>query len=370
MKKILLMIIALSMLLCIVGCSNRMDNDSYVSDEYVDKSFIGDNSVSKEDGYTGSQGNQAVGSGDKLVIDGISSGDSWWPSGSSNSNSNSNSSNKPSVDTGTLPSVNDQTNYVTKLIKNFTIQSETQEFDKAIASLQELIASYNGYIENSSVESNTYTNYSKKTAKYSIRIPSDVADEFVNSASGLLHITNSTSNVTDISLEYYTMQRKQEILEGERTALQAMLEKANSTSEILSLRERLNNILQEIGTLETKLAVYDSQVSYSTIKLNVYEVVHYTVVEEEPTFWEKIGEAISGSWNNFVDGAVNFIIWFIYAIPALIIISGLLTLVLVLYFKAKRLGNNNTNKSKFVRTRKQKKKTDKTDNSNDEGNYI
>lgn len=331
MKKILaLILISIMTITCFASCSRSDTNvDSDYYPEY-DSSYDSDVSM---------------GESGKLQIDGITSdGPSWGlgSGGSSNSNSNSSSNNNSS-----LPSVNDQQQHATKIIKNFTLSAETKEFDQAIADLEQLLVNYNGYIENSSIVGNTYgdENVKKRTAKYSIRIPSENAENFVKSATGLLNVTNSTSTVQDISLSYYTMQRQLEILGSEKIALQKMLEGTNSTSTILDIRRQLTSVITEMETLQTKLAVYDSQVSYSTIKLNVYEVVEYTKIKTLK-FGDRFVDAIKGSWLNAVSGVQEFIIWFIYAIPALIVTGGLVALAIFIYIKAKKHGNNPIEKIK------------------------
>ena len=345
MKKIILVLMILSVVICMVGCGNKSEAD-YSNNDYFDTSYI-DGTQSGDVGVEMNNGN--------LVIDGITSGGKS-PSYdvSVGAGGSSNSSNNSSTNTNTLPSVNNQQNYTNKVIKNFEIQSETKEFNQAIVSLNNLLSQVNGYIENSSITNRKYTNYSQQVAKYSIRVPSDLAEDFVNGTSSFVHVTSSQSKVTDISLEYNTLKRNLETVEKERVALQAMLEKATSTNEILNIRNQLTNIIKEIETMETKLAIYDSQVSYSTIKINIYEVVDYTVQKEEPKFLERLGTAIVESWSSFVDGMGNFVIWFVYAFPALLIIGGLIAAVLAVYFKAKKLDP----------TQPKKKKIKKKDNSN------
>lgn len=355
MKRFLALLSAIIlMLVCLVGCSNKLDSDNY----YPEYGSSDNSDVGIEMGGNG-----------QLIIDGISPGTPSIGVGSNSGNS-SNSNNSSNMGKNELPSVNEQVQYPTKVIKNFVLQAETKKFDEALSELQRLLGIFNGYIENSSIVGNTIgaAHVKQRTAQYSIRIPSDKVEDFVGMTTSLFNITSSNSTVQDISLNYYTLQRKLEILGSEKVALQAMLEKATTTTEILNIRKQLTNIIEDMESTQTLLAVYDSKVSYSTVKLNVYEVVEYTVVEEEPNFGGRFVNAIKGSWNNVIDGIQNFLIWLIYALPALIIIIGAIAIFIFIYIKIKKKDFTKKN----IKKTHEKKPKEKVDikNDNQEDSYF
>jgi hypothetical protein len=90
---------------------------------------------------------------------------------------------------------------------------------------------------------------------------------------------------------------------------------------MLKVQERLYDVIEEIEALQTKLNLYDGQVAMSTVRLSLREVIVYTaVVEPDPTFGERIGEAFRESWADFGEGCQDFAVWFVEAFPTLLVL--------------------------------------------------
>ena len=48
----------------------------------------------------------------------------------------------------------------------------------------------------------------------------------------------------------------------------------------------------------------------------------------EPTFGERVAEAFTESWKSFAEGCQNFAVWFVYAVPTILIIAAVLLFLL------------------------------------------
>ena len=88
----------------------------------------------------------------------------------------------------------------------------------------------------------------------------------------------------------------------------------------------------------------DVDVAFSTISINIQEVVEYTKEVKTTTFFERIGTAITDSWNTFLSFIEGCLTFFIFAVPYLIII----VLIIVIVVKANRKRNNKTASKKKV----------------------
>jgi hypothetical protein len=133
--------------------------------------------------------------------------------------------------------------------------------------------------------------------------------------------------------EYYDIQARIRVLESERAAYEEMLKQSMDIDYLLQVKDRLYNVIEEIESYETRLRVYDSLVSYSTVYLTVDEVVEYTRVKvEEPTWGERLVEAFKESWQDFAKGFQNFTVGFLYAIPTLMVL-GVIAVVVVLILR-------------------------------------
>lgn len=225
--------------------------------------------------------------------------------------------------------------FAAKIIKTVNMNTETKEYDLAIAELDRLITENGGFVESSSAngQSLDYSGVYRRSAKYTIRIPAEKLESFLSASQQLLNVTYSHSTSENVTAEYYDIQSRLEVLRTERDALNAMLEKATDVDSMLSIRDRLYNVIEEIEAYETRLRVYDSLVSYSTVHMSVDEVVEYTKVQvEEPTWGERLIEAFKESWQDFADGFQDFTVGFLYAIPTLMVL-GLIAVGVVLILR-------------------------------------
>lgn len=223
--------------------------------------------------------------------------------------------------------------FASKIIKTVTMNTETKEYDRALAELDRLITENGGFVESSSAngQSLDYNGVYRRSAKYTIRIPAEKLNDFLSASQQLLNVTYSHSTSENITAEYYDIQSRLEVLRTERDALNGMLEKATDVDSMLSIRDRLYNVIEEIESYETRLRVYDSLVSYSTVHMTVDEVVEYTKVQvEEPTWGERLVEAFKESWENFADGFQDFTVGFLYAIPTLLVLAAIATGVILI----------------------------------------
>jgi hypothetical protein len=172
-----------------------------------------------------------------------------------------------------------------------------------------------------------------------LRIPAEKLDAFLNEVGGMVHVTSQNSNVQNVTSEYYDIEARLKVLESERTVYERMLENAKTTSEMLSIQDRLYNVISEIEAFKTRLRVLNSQVSYSTVTMNLSEVVEYSKIQEaDASFGDRIYEAFVTSWQNFADNAQDFAVWFIRAFPTLLVLAspGIVAWIIVGTLKAKR----------------------------------
>ena len=112
-----------------------------------------------------------------------------------------------------------------------------------------------------------------------------------------------------------------------------MLSEATSINTMITLEERLYDIIYEIESYKTAIKVYDSKVAYSTVTLNVREVVDLTPIDADDSFGSRFKNAISESWDNTVSFLEDTAIFLVYAAPVFgvmaICVVGVAVVVLV-----------------------------------------
>lgn len=234
---------------------------------------------------------------------------------------------------GSLPSLVGG-EYERKIIKTANISAETKEFDAAITYVENLCISNGGYIESSSIRGRSINSkYNYRYANYTIRIPAENLDAFSGELGNTLNIISSSSNANEVTSVYYDIKSRIEVLELQKASLQEMYDNYTDYKDIgslLDLQDKLFDVIAEIESYQTQIKLYDDQVAYSTVNLNISEVVDYTEDTEDDTFFQKLGDAFVGGWKTFTDIISGISIALAYILPELVIAAVAVTIVLIL----------------------------------------
>ncbi len=200
-----------------------------------------------------------------------------------------------------------------KLIKTVNMDVETEEFDGLITKLRERVGELKGYIESSNIRGNIRYQESRN-ATITIRVPSGELENFVNEVAEISNIVRRSENVSDITLTYVDVESRKKALEIEQERLHSLLEKAESVEDIITIEGRLSEVQYELQSYASQLLVYDNQVDYSTIHLNISEVKRLTP-QEEPSILERITEGFSDNFSAATKMLVDLFIGIIILSP-------------------------------------------------------
>ena len=101
-----------------------------------------------------------------------------------------------------------------KLIRTMTLETETEDLDTLLASLDQKIKTLGGYVENKNIR-NGSANASRRYryANLTIRVPVDQLDAFVEHVSGASNVVHYSENAKDITLSYVATQSRITALE-------------------------------------------------------------------------------------------------------------------------------------------------------------
>ena len=117
--------------------------------------------------------------------------------------------------------------------------------------------------------------------------------------------------------------------EKEEENLLEMMDRTSTISEMIEIEDRLSEVQYELLMAKNNLSSMDTDVEYSTITVNVREVMAYSNVpsDEPTTFFGKLAKSFIGGWTVFFD-IVKFIIYAIVAlIPEIIIVTLIIILI-------------------------------------------
>lgn len=212
-----------------------------------------------------------------------------------------------------------------KLIKNANLSIETQTFTDCIDALVEQIRVFGGYIENSSVYGNEQ--YERRSAEYTIRIPEEQYDHFLEGLLTVGSIISRTESVEDVTLQYTDVESRIRSLETEYNTLLAILEKCDNVSDVIEVQNRITDVTSELDSYKSRLRMYDNFISYCTIYIHVNEVRTFTEPTENITLWQRITRDIRYNYADLGDWMIDFFIWLVSALPILLVIAVIVLLI-------------------------------------------
>ena len=214
---------------------------------------------------------------------------------------------------------------VRKLIKDVSLTIQTKTFDDFMSGLQNEIDQYGGYVQKSNIAGNSYTSSSNRSATVVAKIPADKLDGFLSLVSSAGNVVSKTENVQDVTSNYIDTESHISALKTEQDSLLKLLEKADNLSDILSIQDRLTDV-------RTELESYDNLVAYSTVTMEIREVEQIKPAEKLG-MWQEIGSNLTKNLTDIGHGFRSFFIWFVSALPYLLLIAVVVTAVILIIRK-------------------------------------
>ncbi len=266
-----------------------------------------------------------------------------------------------------------------KIIYQSNVVMETMTYQETYTHLCDLIEKYGGRIEYESYDNQMRSflrdNSGKgklviSTNKLTVRVPSSNYAAFMRDGLSLGNVLSRNQSIIDKTSEYNTNKSYVDILNDEAEYLGKQLQVLENELKEAQAGDRhyddiilnMKQIAQRKDQVEKELVPYkrtmdeiDDKVAMSTITIELREVNEYTkvvepVVEEEPSF----GDRISETWNSAIDSLVsmfqNIFLFLIDAIPVIVglAIFGILFLIVWKIVRRKMRKNREKRENKPV----------------------
>ena len=209
-----------------------------------------------------------------------------------------------------------------KLIRKVWLDVETNDMEALLKTVEEKIVQLGGYVENRQIQNASISSaYRHRYGSLTVRIPAEKLDSFISDMDGVSNIVSNKETTEDVTLSYVENESRVKALETEQTRLLELLAKAETMDDILQIESRLTDIRGELEAVKGTLRVYDNLVNYSTVYLDIDEVVEYT--EPEP-------ETLVKSWKNMVRALGNFLVFLVVALPYLLPFAVVIAVIVLL----------------------------------------
>lgn len=255
-----------------------------------------------------------------------------------------------------------------KLVYTANIEVEVKDFEEAVQQVKDQLSKFNGVVQYENYwDSSPYNFYlegysSEGYRNYdaTVRVPTKDFETFTSSIDSIGHTKRSSTQVDNISQQYYDSKAYLDSYKEQLKVLQGMYSKANTIEEMLTIEQRISNVNAEIMKLTTEIKSMDMDVAYSTIELHITEVRDYSETPrevEEKKFISEVKDTFLLSCSNFIEFMQDLILAAVYNFWKIIII----VVVVYLLRLANKKGKINIKQMlsgirNWFRTRKERRK--------------
>lgn len=229
-----------------------------------------------------------------------------------------------------------------KIIYSANVQVETTDFDGTLGKLDKLVEEYGGWVEASSVNGSNYADrsrghVSRRSASYTLRIPSERFQDLMGSLSDLGNVPYSHIYTENVSAQYYDVQARLVAYTTQEQRLLEMMEIAETVEDVILLEDRLTEVRYQIESLQSTLNNWDRQVSFSSIYLDISEVQEYSPEPQvQPSYGQRLKTALLEGLHDTGDFFKELLVDLLGALPVLLILAALIVIVVLLVKKFRK----------------------------------
>lgn len=202
-----------------------------------------------------------------------------------------------------------------KIIKAADCRFEVKKMKESMDAIELSVKKYSAFIGSSNLELQN----PMLEQKLMIRVPSDYFEPLLKEImSQAKYINYQRVTSDDIAKEFVDLEsRLRTKREVEQRYTEILRHKAGTIEELLKAEQQIGELHEDIEATISRINFLRDQVRYSTIKLELYQVVEQTIadVKTGPTIWEKFSTAFTSG----LTGAVDLLVALMYLWPVLLI---------------------------------------------------
>ncbi|WP_394758775.1 DUF4349 domain-containing protein [Flavobacterium sp.] len=155
----------------------------------------------------------------------------------------------------------------TKIIKTGNLRFESSDLESSFQTIQKSVTKHKAIIQNDNSGKDDYSVY----RNFTIRIPNQDFDAFISEISqGVSHFDRKEISQQDVTEEFIDIEARMNAKKKLEARYLQLLTKANKVSEMLEIEKQLAEIREEIEAKEGQLKYMQSQVSMSTVSIEMY----------------------------------------------------------------------------------------------------
>ena len=212
-----------------------------------------------------------------------------------------------------------------KQIFRYKLSLQTVGYDELLSRIRTEAKSLGGFVE--SLEEDQYN--SLRSATLEIRVPAEKAEAFTDGIAGAAVVTSRSVSSEDVTMEYVDVETRIANLESERQALNAMMEKAVSVDDLITIQSRLSDVQYELESYTARRNKLAELVGLSEIVFYVREVAQESELEKTRSIWEESGSGFINTLRGLGVFFRNLFVGFVSALPVLLILAAILLAIIL-----------------------------------------
>jgi hypothetical protein len=206
-----------------------------------------------------------------------------------------------------------------KLIKDGNMRIKTNDIEASKKQLDGLLKEFQGYFESENLENDDQsTRYNLR-----VRLPAQRFEGFIVALeTGDDEVESKYVQTRDVTEEYIDVVTR---LKNERAYMvryQALLAKASTVKDILSIEESIRKLQEEIESREGRLKYLNDQIAFSTLNIELYKEKPYKYASrQKDPFGERVKKSLSNGWSFIVGLALLLVaMWPLWLIGAGVVV--------------------------------------------------
>ena len=247
-----------------------------------------------------------------------------------------------------------------RIVYTVDVQIQTTAFMSGIRTLLTAVGNMEGYVESANVQGRDMrTPDTERSANYTLRMYSERLSDFLVILEDNYNLVSLRQTSTDVSANYRHGDSTLDDLRDQEARLLRDLENTRLDAEDrLEFEQRLAQVQSSIRSYERQQYTLNDDVLYSTVNVQLREVIFIEDAEEEEaeeipelTFGERLSVAVERAIDGFVAFCQGFLIVLIRFLPILIILIILAIIAYLVYrvvrllierYRKKNLSHKNT----------------------------
>lgn len=218
-----------------------------------------------------------------------------------------------------------------KIIQNADLTLQVKDVPATVDQISELTVEIGGYL----VNSRQYRYEDKISASLSVKVPADKLTSMVATISGYGELSDKTISTEDVTEEYYDAEARLKVLEAKEARLLALLEKANTITDIVSVEKELGAVRSDIEVIKGRLKYLNNATSYSTINITLEQALPGSLKAPQGTLG-KAWQGLINSINMLIDFGSGLIVFLVVILPWVVIFGLIFYLIRYLYRRRKK----------------------------------